>query len=122
MLDHHRRDWRDLDHLVAQRRWILSLQQGAAVATGIGVVLNHHIHPLDWQQLRATAGMARLATALAATAFAALWGLKTRAISGGWFGGVARAAADPLPQAGQFAGQGGELAAELLDLLLLGQD
>jgi hypothetical protein len=27
-----------------------------------------------------------------------------------------------LPQAGQLAGQGSELAAELLDLLLLGQD
>ena len=33
-----------------------------------------------------------------------------------------RAAAEPIPQAGQCAGQGGELAAERLNLLLLGQD
>ena len=103
------RDRWDLDQLMAQRTRILALQQGAAAAAGIRVVLNHHIHPLDWQQLRATAGMARLATALAATAFAALWGLKTRAISGGWFGGVARAATDPFPQLSQFRRQGGEL-------------
>ena len=64
--------------------------------------------------------MTRLAAAFAATALATLRGLKARAITGGWFGGVARAAANPLPQAGQLGSQGGELAAELLDLLLLG--
>ena len=53
MLDHQRRDWRDLDHLMAQGSGVLALQQGAATATGIGVVLHHLIHPLDRQQLRA---------------------------------------------------------------------
>ena len=53
MLDHQRRDWRDLDHLMAQGSGVLALQQGAATATGIGVVFHHLIHPLDRQQLRA---------------------------------------------------------------------
>jgi hypothetical protein len=64
--------------------------------------------------------MAWLTAALAATALAPCRRLKPGPIAGGRFGGVARAAADLLPQAGQFGSQGGELAAELLDLLLLG--
>jgi len=52
VLDHQRRDRRNLDHLMAHGRWILSLQQGAAVAAGIGVVLNHLIHPFGRQKLR----------------------------------------------------------------------
>ena len=48
--------------------------------------------------------------------------LQPGAVIGGRHGGVARAAADPLPQAGQFGHQGSALAAELVDLLLLGQD
>jgi hypothetical protein len=52
MLNHQRRDRRDLDHLMAQRCRILSLQQGAATAAGIRVVLHHLIHPLNRQQLR----------------------------------------------------------------------
>ena len=64
--------------------------------------------------------MTWLTAALAATALAARRRLKPRPIAGGRFGGVARAAANPLEQAGQFGSQGGELAAELLDLLLLG--
>jgi hypothetical protein len=63
--------------------------------------------------------MARLSATLAATTFTPLWRLKPRTIAGGRFRGVARAAADPLPQAGQFGGQGSELSTELLDLLLL---
>lgn len=63
--------------------------------------------------------MARLATSLAATALTPFRRLKPRAITGGRFGGVAQTAADPLPQAGQIGGRGGELAAELLNLLLL---
>ena len=70
-----------------------------------------------------------LTAAFAATALTPLRWLKPRAVAGGWFGEVARAAADPLPQAGQLAGQGGELAAELivllpenLNLLLLSED
>jgi hypothetical protein len=67
-------------------------------------------------------GMTRLSAALATTAHAPLRRLEPWAIAGGWFGRVARAAADPLPQLSQLSGQGGELAAQLLDLLLLGQD
>jgi hypothetical protein len=52
VLDHQRRDRRDLDHLLAHGGWVLSLQQGAAVSAGIGVVLHHLIHPLNRQQLR----------------------------------------------------------------------
>ena len=66
--------------------------------------------------------MARLAAPLAATAFETLGRLKPRAIAGGRFGGIAGAAAYPLPQVGQFGRQGGELGAQLLDLLLLSQD
>ena len=112
-----------------QRLWIIALQQGAAAAAGLRVVLHHLIHPLDRQQLRPRSWMARLSATLAATTFASLGWLKPRAITGRWFGGVTGAAADPLPQAGQFGGQGGELYSELLvllsenlDLLLLGQN
>jgi hypothetical protein len=66
--------------------------------------------------------MARLATAFAATAIASLRRLEPGPIAGERLGGVARAAVDPLPQLGQIARQGGELAAALLDLLLLDQD
>ena len=91
-------------------------------AAGIGVVLHHLIHPLDRQQPRSRAGMARLTAALAATALAPLRRLKPRAVTGGRLGGFARAAADPLSQAGQFGRQGSELAAELVDVLLLSLD
>ena len=66
--------------------------------------------------------MAWLTAAFAATALTPCRRLKPGPIAGWWLGGVARAAADLLPQAGQFGSQGAELAAELLDLLLLGQD
>jgi hypothetical protein len=52
VLDHQLRDRRDLDHLMAHGRWILSLQQGSAAAAGLRVMLHHLIHPLDRQQLR----------------------------------------------------------------------
>lgn len=99
--------------------WILSLQQLATTAASIRVVLHHLIHPLDRQQLRPGSWRARLSATIAATAFPPLWRLKPRAIAGGRFGGVTGAAADPLPQAGQFGGQGSELRAELRDLLML---
>ncbi len=104
---------------MAQGLWIISQQQLAATAASIRVVLHHLIHPLDRQQLRPGSWRARLSATLAVTAFPPLWRLKPRAIAGGRFRGVARAAADPLPQAGQFGGQGSELSTELLDLLLL---
>jgi hypothetical protein len=53
--------------------------------------------------------MALLPTPLAATAFAPLGRLKTRAVAGGRFGRVAGVTADPLAQVGQFCRQGGEL-------------
>jgi hypothetical protein len=62
--------------------------------------------------------MARLTAPLAATAFATLRRLAPRPIAGGQFGGIAGAAADPLPQAGQFGSYGGELGAQLLYLLM----
>ena len=119
MLDHQRRDRWDLNHLMPQWLWIISLEQGAAAAARRRVMLDDLINPLDRQQLRSGSWMTRLATALAATAFTPLWRLKSGSVAGGRFGGVTGAAADPLPQAGQFGGQGGELCAELLDLLLL---
>ena len=62
------RDRRDVNHLMDQWLWILSLQQGAAAAAGLRMVLHNLIHPLDRQQLRPRPGMARLASSLATTA------------------------------------------------------
>jgi hypothetical protein len=81
MLDHQRRDRRDLHHLMAQRIWILSRQQRAATAAGIRVVFHHLINPLKRQQLWPRPGMAQLATALAATALASLRRLVARRAS-----------------------------------------
>jgi hypothetical protein len=122
VLQHLQRDRRDLQHLMAHGIRIISPQQRAAAAAGIRVVLHHLIHPLDRQQLRATAGVARLATTLAATALAPLRRLKPRPITGGRHGGIAGAAADPLLELSQFAGQGGELATQVFVLLQMGQD
>jgi len=119
MFDHQRRYQQDLDHLMAQRRWIFSLQQRSAAAAGIQMVLHHIVNALQRQQLRASAVMARLAATFAATDFAALGPLRPRAIAGGRFGGIAGAAADPLPKVGQFGSQGGGLGAQLLNLRLL---
>jgi len=52
VLDHHWRDRRDLNHLMAQRIRILAIKQGAAAAAGVRVMFHHLIHPLDRQQLR----------------------------------------------------------------------
>jgi len=112
VLDHQRSDRRNLNHLMTQGLWILSIQQGAATAARLGVVVHHLIHPLDRQRLRPGSRVAWLAATLAATALAPLQRLETRPIAGGRFGGVARAATDPLPQAGQLGRQGGEFAAE----------
>jgi hypothetical protein len=101
---------------------IISPQQRAAVAAGIRVVLHHLIHPLDRQQLRATAVVARLATTLAATALAPLRRLKPRLITGGRLGGIAGAAADPLLQLSQFRRQSAELATQLFVLPQLSEE
>jgi hypothetical protein len=79
------------------------------------VMLHHIIYPLDRQQLRFGSGIARLATAHAATALAPLRRLEP--VAGGRLGGVTGAAADPLPQAGQLGRQGGELVSQLLVFL-----
>jgi hypothetical protein len=107
---------------MAQWLWIRSLQQGAAAAAGVRVVLHHLLNSLNRQQLWAGSWMARLATPLAATAFTPLWRFKTLAIARGRFRGVAGTAADPLAQAGQFGRRGGELGAQLIVFLLLNQD
>ena len=44
------------------------------------------------------------------------------AVTGGWFGRVARVAADALPQAVQLSSQGGELLTHLLILLTQHQE
>jgi hypothetical protein len=62
-------------------------------------------------------GMAWLATPLAATAFSWNARFEALAVAGGWFGRVARIAADALPQAGQLGSQGGELLTHLCILL-----
>ena len=48
------------------------------------------------------------------------WRFKTEDVTGGRFGGVAEAPANPFPQLCQLGGQGGELASQQLDLRLLG--
>jgi len=50
MLDHQRGDRRDLDHLMAQRRWILALQQSAAATACLGVMLHHFVNAPNRQQ------------------------------------------------------------------------
>ena len=84
MLDHQRRDRRDLDHLMAQRLRIFPLQVGAAAAAVLRMVLLHRIAALHRQQLRTSPGMALLATPLAATRFTASWWLEPLAVAGGW--------------------------------------
>ena len=113
MFDHHRGDRRDLDHLMTQRIWILTLQQGAAAAAGVKMVFQHLVNALDGQLLRPCSGMARLPTPLAATAFAERGRLKPQAVTGGRFGGVARGAANPLAQLSKFSGQSDKALAKL---------
>ena len=60
MFVHRQPALRDLDHLIEQRRWILSLQQSAAGAVGNRVVLHHFVKVLHLQQRRSSAGMAFL--------------------------------------------------------------
>jgi hypothetical protein len=72
IFDHQRGDRRDFVHLMAQRLWILALQQDAAREAGPRVVLDHLIHPLERQQFRPGSGMTLLPTPLEATALAAL--------------------------------------------------
>jgi hypothetical protein len=127
VLKHRQRDRRDLQHLMAYGIRIISQQQRAAATAGSRVMLLVIVNALRRRQHRATAGMARLPTTLAATA--TLRRHKPRPITGGRFGGIAGVAADPLLQPGQLRGQGGELEPQLivllpesLNLLLLSED
>jgi hypothetical protein len=86
MFNHQWRDRWNLERLIAQRIRIFSLKQRAAAAPGIGVVIDHRIHPFNRQQLRPGSGMARLAAALATTALAPLGWLKPGPIDGGRLG------------------------------------
>jgi len=54
----------------------------------MNIQLHHLINPLNLQQLRPSAGMARLAAALAATALAPLRCLEPRPVTGGWLRGA----------------------------------
>jgi hypothetical protein len=118
-----------LDHLVAQRLGIDALQQVATAVTGFRLVFHHLVNAFDRQQLRPRARMALLATSLVTIPFAPFGWLESNVDTGGRLGGVARCAAEQLPQAGQFARSNGELCSQLLiylldclGLLLLGQD
>jgi hypothetical protein len=68
VLDHQRRDRRDLGHLMAQGFRIRTLQKRAATAASIWVVLHHLIHSFDRQQLRTATWMALFPSTHAATA------------------------------------------------------
>ena len=67
--------------MMAQWFLILSLQQRAAAAAGLRVVLHYLVNALNRQQLRAGSWMARLAAAFAATALATLLRLVARRAS-----------------------------------------
>ena len=69
---------------MAQGFWIIALQQGAAAAAGIRVMIHYLVTALNWQQLRPGTRVALLAAALTASALAACRRFKTLAITGGW--------------------------------------
>jgi hypothetical protein len=71
VFNHQRRDWRDLDHLMAQRLRVVNLQMGAAAAALLRMVLLHIITALRREQLRSCAGMALLPATFAATGLSA---------------------------------------------------
>jgi hypothetical protein len=47
MLDHQRRDRWDLNHLMPQWLWFISLEQGAAATARLKVMLNDIVNTLD---------------------------------------------------------------------------
>jgi hypothetical protein len=63
LLDHQRRDRWDLNHLMPQWLWIISLEQGAAATARLRVMLDDLVNPLNRQQLRPGSWMARLCSA-----------------------------------------------------------
>ena len=97
------RDRRNFNHLIQQWIWINTLQQDAAAAAGIRVVIHYLIEPLYRQQFRPTARMALQAAPFAATSLAPLWRLKPKPVRM-WFGGVAGPKANPRSQLCQFGG------------------
>jgi hypothetical protein len=117
VFDHLRLDRRDVDHLMAVGRRIHSRQWVAAAPTSDRQMVMGALAALHRQQPRPRAWMAWLATPLAANAFAFQGRLESLAVAGGWFGRVARVAADALPKAGQLGSQCGELLTHLLIFL-----
>jgi hypothetical protein len=72
MLDHKRCDRRDIDHLMAQRLRIITNQSLATRLAVARMMDDHLLALLSGEQLAAGAGMALLASSLAARAFALL--------------------------------------------------
>ena len=64
------------------RLWILSLEESAAAAAVLRMVLLHFAYALNRHQLRPRSGMSELAATLAATALLPGWRLKTEAVTG----------------------------------------
>jgi hypothetical protein len=84
VFNHHRLDLWDLHHLVAQRLGIIATERLTATPAVAGVMGDQLLALLRREKVRARTGMALLATALAARAFALplACGLETTAISG----------------------------------------
>jgi hypothetical protein len=75
---------RDVDHLMALGCRIHSREWIAAAPTGVRPMVMDALAALHRQQLRPRAGMAWLASALAATAFPFQGRLESLAVTGGW--------------------------------------
>ena len=110
MLDREPRDRRNLNNPIAHRLWIISLEQSAAGETGIWVVSHHLINACS---IGSRSG-----------------GIKpSPPLEGGYccakalrLSGVGGAPGNLPPPVCQLGGQGSELAAQQLDVLLLGVD
>jgi hypothetical protein len=84
----------------------------------VWVLFQPLIPPFNHHQLRPSAGMSRLATALAATALVPHWWLTARGIVGGWFRGTPRAAANPLsPASPRLKAQSERIASQVVSAL-----
>ena len=114
VFDHLRPDRRDVDHLMPVGSRIHSRQWVAAAQTSVRHMVMVALAAFHRQQPRPRAGMAWLASPLAATAFALQGRLESLAVAGGWFG---RVAADAFPKVGQLGSQCGELLTTLRILL-----
>jgi hypothetical protein len=107
MLDHKLSDLWDVDHLVAQRVWILTAESLTATAAGGGEMGNDLLALLRGEEITAGARMPVLAASLAARALALplTLRLETVAVNGWWLGRVPIAAALLLLQLSDTGGQ-----------------